>query len=147
MKIINRLIVVFFVLALASSCENTDLNLLDDPNSITPENASLNDLYNSVQLSFATAYNQIEGTPGAASRMYYAGGGTYEDFAPAETFDGLWNTVYAGLFPDIDALLAISEPGGFDVHSGTAKIIKGYMLLALADVFANVPNTEAQLQY
>lgn len=143
MKIINRLIVILFVLGFASSCENLELDLLDNPNAITPENASLNDLYNSVQLGFRNAYLNAQGTPGAAARMYYAGGGTYEDFAPAETFDGLWNTVYAGLFPDIDALLAISEPGGFDVHSGTAKIMKAYMLITLADILGDVPNSQA----
>jgi len=143
MKIIYKLIVVLFVLALASSCENLDLDLLDDPNAITPDNASLNDLYNSVQLEFRNVFLNAQGTTGAAARMYHAGGGTYEDFAPAETFDGLWTNVYSGLFPDIDALLALSEAGGFDVHAGTAKIMKAYTLITLVDIFGDVPNSQA----
>ena len=71
LKIINRLIVVLFVLGFASSCENLELDLLDNPNAITPENASLNDLYNSVQLGFRNAFLNAQGTPGAAARMFF----------------------------------------------------------------------------
>ena len=143
MKFINKLIVVLFVLGLATSCENLDLDLQDNPNAITPENASLNDLYNSVQLGFRNTFLSAEFTAGAAARMYHAGGGTYEDFAPPESFDGLWINAYSNLFPDIDALLALADAGGFDIHGGTARIMKGYALLTLVDILGNVPNSQA----
>ena len=143
MKFINKLFVVLLVVGLASSCENLDLDLQDNPNAITPENASLNDLYNSVQLGFRNTFLSAQFTAGAAARMYHAGGGTYEDFAPAEQFDGLWTNAYANLFPDIDALLNIAEAGGFDIHAGSAKIMKAYTLITLVDLFGAVPNSQA----
>ena len=143
MKFLNKLLFIVIVLVVAASCENTDLDLLDNPNAVTPENASLNDLYNSVQLGFRNVYNSAQGTTGAAARMYHAGGGTYEDFAPNTAFDGLWINSYSGLFPDIDALLAIADPGGFDVHAGSAKLMKAYTMVALVDIIGTVPFTEA----
>lgn len=143
MKYFNKIIITVFLLGLASSCENLDLDLLDNPNSLTPENASLNDLYNNIQLSFRSVYLNAERTPGAASRMYHAGGGTYEDFATDGAFDGLWFNTYSGLFPDVDALVALSEASGSDIHAGSAKIMKAYSLLTLTDLLGGVPNTEA----
>ncbi len=145
MNFIYKVIVVLFLVGFASSCENLDLDQLDNPNAITPDNASLNDLYNNIQLSFRNVYLSAQFTTGASARMYHAGGGTYEDFAQPESFDGLWLNAYSTLFPDIDALLAISEPGGFDIHSGTAKIMKAYTLLTLVDIFGGVPNSQALL--
>lgn len=143
MKFINRLLMLVLVLGLSVSCDNLDLDLLDNPNAITPENASLNDLYNQVQLGFRNVYQGAQGTPGAAARMYHAGGGTYEDFAQPESFDGLWNSTYSGLFPDIDALIALADPAGFDIHAGSARIMKAYSLVALVDILGNVPNSQA----
>ena len=143
MKLINRLLALVLVLGLATACENTDLDLLDNPNAITPENASLNDLYNSIQLNFVGVYQSTQFSTGGAARMYHVGGGTYENFAPPEALDGLWIVAYAELFPDIDALVAIADENGFDIHAGTAKIMKAYTLLTLVDVIGNVPNTQA----
>ena len=50
MKLINKLLIVAFLLGGSNACDNLDLDLQQDPNQITPEKASLNDLYNNVQL-------------------------------------------------------------------------------------------------
>jgi len=143
MKFINKFILIFLIIGVASSCDNLDLDLQENPNAVTPENASLNDLYNSIQLNFRNTFNSAQVTTGAAARMYHAGGGTYEDFAQPEAFDGLWINAYSNLFPDVDALIALADPAGFDIHAGSAKIMKAYALLALVDVIGNVPNTDA----
>lgn len=143
MKLINRLVLLVVIIGFTSACQNLDLDLQDNPNAITPDNASLNDLYNNVQLGFRNVFLSAEFTTGQAARMYHAGGGTYEDFAPAESFDGLWVNAYTNLFPDIDALLNIAEASGFDVHAGSAKIMKGYSLITLVDIFGDVPNTQS----
>jgi len=143
MKFFNKLLIVVFVLGMTTACDNTDLDLLDNPNAITPENASLNDLYNNVQLAFRNVYNSAQGTPGAAARMYHAGGGTYEDHSTDATFNGLWSNVYATLWPDIDALLGLADANGFDIHAGSAKIMKAYSMVVLIDLLGDVPYTEA----
>lgn len=144
MKFINKLIMLALVLGLSVSCDNLKLDLLDNPNAITPENASLNDLYNQVQLGFRDVYNSVQFQPGVAARMYHTGqNGTYEEWAQADLLNGLWNTIYAGFFPDVDAIVALAESTGFDVHAGSAKIMKAYALVALVDIFGNVPNSQA----
>lgn len=143
MKLLNKLFFAVLALVIMAGCEATNLDLLDNPNAVTPENASLNDLYNQVQLSFRNVYTSAQGTAGAAARMYHAGGGTYINFAPAETYNGLWQSAYNELFPDVDALIALADENGFDIHSGTAKIMKAYALTVLVDIFGDVPYSEA----
>lgn len=144
MKYINKLFLILFVLGIVSACEVTELDeLLENPNAVLPENASVNDLYNAIQLDFRDVYNSAQGTTGAAARMYHAGGGTYEDFAQPEAFDGLWDNAYSDLFSNVDALVNITDANGLDIHSGSAKIIKAYTLVVLADIFGAAPNSEA----
>lgn len=145
MKLINKLFLIALVLGFSMSCENTRLDLLENPNAVTPENASLNDLYNSVQLVFRNTYNSAEGAPGGVARMYHRNVGDfiYENSINEATFNGLWNNAYANLLPDIDALVNLADPNGFDVHAGSAKILKAYTLMMLVDIFGDVPNSEA----
>lgn len=142
MKLFKNIFLLVLVWGI-SSCEMTEFDLQQDPNNVSPENASLNDLYNSVQLQFANVYSSAQTAPGAMARMYHLGSSIYLASTSPGTFNGLWNNAYANLFPDIDALLDIAEPGGFDVHAGAAKIMKAYTLMTLVDLLGDVPNSEA----
>ena len=143
MKFINKILIVAFLLGFTNACDDLDLDKLTDPNQISPEKASLNDLYNNIQLTFRNVYNSAEDTPGAVARMYYAGAFSYAQYTTVTDFNDLWEDAYAGLFPDIDALLVISEGKGFDIHDGSAKIMKAYTLMVLADLLGDVPLLEA----
>ena len=136
-----------FVIALGSISFSCELDgLQDDPNAPTPDQASIEDLYNSVQLQASNVFLS-EGNPGAIARMYHAGAFSYEAATTSTTFNGLWNVVYSGLFPDVDAVVAIAEPedGGltFDIHAGSVKILKAYAMMILVDLFNDVPFSEA----
>lgn len=143
MKFINKLLFFFLLLGFITACDQTELDLLDNPNAITPDKASLNDLYNNIQLEFKEIYEDVQGVPGQAARMYHAGAYTYQAFTSPNTFNGLWSNAYADLFPDVDALLALAEAGGFDIHAGSAKIMKAYALMAMVDLLGDIPLTEA----
>ena len=142
MKYISKLWVLLLFVGL-TACDNTDLDLLDNPNSPTPERASVNDLYNNIQLTFRNIYSAAQGSPGAQARMYHMGSFTYLANVTPNTFNGLWNNAYAALFPDIDALLALANERGLAIHAGTSKIMKAYTLMALVDVLGSVPNSQA----
>ena len=142
MKIIYKIFVIVFLLGAVNACEITDLDLQTNPNALSPDQASINDLYNNIQLTFKDVYRWSEDVPGQAARMYHAGAFTYAAFAGETAFTNLWNTAYSGLFPDIDALLVIAEEKGFDIHAGSAKIMKAYTLMALVDVLGDVPFSE-----
>ena len=143
MKFINKILVVAIVLMFSTSCDNTELDLLDNPNAITPDRASLNDLYNNIQLAFGGVYGSAQGNPGAMSRMYTSVNFSYQAGTTPNTFNGLWGNAYSELFPDVDALVELSAENGFDIHAGTAKIMKAYTLMVLVDLFGSVPNSQA----
>ncbi len=144
MKFINKLFLILLVVGLGTTaCENTELDLLDNPNAITPESASLNDLYNQVQLTYNGVYSGSQFNPGSLARMYHTGAFQYTAMTTLNTLNGLWNNAYAGLFPDVDALVALAEANGFDIHAGSAKIMKAHAMMILVDLMGDVPYSEA----
>ena len=52
--------IMLFALFLVSSCETTQLEILDDPNAVVPDQSDINFFLNSIQ--FATI-SMLEGTP------------------------------------------------------------------------------------
>lgn len=127
------------------SCEGTELELLDNPNAITPDRASVNDLYNSIQLDFISFYETLQSTegPGGVARMYnFQGNFTYLGSIAPNTLRNLWFAAYSGMYPDIDALEPLAAEQGLDVHIGSAKVMKAYTMMALVDVFGEVPYSE-----
>ncbi|MBX2817661.1 MAG: SusD/RagB family nutrient-binding outer membrane lipoprotein [Saprospiraceae bacterium] len=146
MKYLNKLIVVVFAALMVTACDNTELDLQDNPAAVTPERASVNDLYNNIQLTFSNVFFNVAGrstAPGTHARMYHMGSFNYIAASSPTTFNGLWFNTYSGLFPDIEALEVIAAEKGFDIHSGTAKIMKAYALMALVDVLNDVPMSQA----
>ena len=143
MRIAKLLLTLAFAWTVVG-CDMTDLDLQDNPNSPTPETANVNDLYNSVQLGFN---NFVEGTWGPTatmSRLIAATGAyQYQNQYSGQSFNGTWYNAYAALFPDIDALLALANERGLDIHAGSAKIMKAYVLMVLVDMFGDIPYTES----
>lgn len=144
-RIINRLFIAVGITAMISACNSFDLDLQENPIALTPDNASINDLYNQMQLSLGGFYGGVQGSAGAAARMYHAGGFTYNAFTTPQTFNGTWSQVYAGLFPDIDNIIQLADVNGLDIHAGSAKLVKAYVLMVMVDLFGDVPFTEAGL--
>ena len=147
-----------------TACEDvTNLDLLDDPNQVSPDRAGAEFLYNSIQLKFSEIYmgkvanaqgNSLAqadgGTPPNLFRFAsdltrmtaMTGGSTYENAFQPVYFNALWTDVYADMFPDIDALADIAAERGLSHHIGTAKIMKAYTMMMLVDIFAEVPYSE-----
>lgn len=120
------------------ACDN-NLDLQENPNAVTPDKANLNDLYNNIQLEFGSAYLNAEFAAGQITRMYHMGSFTYESAVSPTTHNALWFDAYSDLFPDIDALNKIAEEKGLDIHAGSAKIMKAYVLMAIVDNIGDVP--------
>ncbi|MCB0632119.1 MAG: SusD/RagB family nutrient-binding outer membrane lipoprotein [Saprospiraceae bacterium] len=143
MKLFNKIMIVALFFGL-SACDALELDLQDNPNSVTPDNASVADLYNNVQLSFRNFYNGIWGYTAGMSRMIAATGAyDYQNAYSPTSFDATWYNAYSTFFPDADALIALAEDRGLDVHAASAKIMKAYVYLTLVDIFADVPFSEA----
>ena len=142
-NIINRILAVLVITIMISACNSFDLDLQDNPLAITPDRASLNDLYNGVQSNFTGFYAQSQFNPGSIARMYHTGGFTYNAFSTPNTFNGAWNTLYAGLLPDVDNVLLLAEENSLDIHAGTAKLMEAYAMLVAVDLFGDVPYSES----
>ena len=141
MKFNRNILTILLVLGFVSACDLD--SQLDNPNAPTAEQASLNDLYNSIQLDFRDVYTSAQFNPGAMSRMYTSVAFTYLAGTTPNTYNGLWGNAYNDLFPNVDALIVNSEGKGFDIHVATAMIMKAYTLMILVDLFGDVPYSEA----
>lgn len=137
-------IVILGCCMLFNSCEVTDLDLLDNPNAVLPENADLESLYNSVQGEFEqfVASTQFFTMQLSRQRAFTAGNVYDTAFSPIN-FDGIWNNAYADFLPDANAVIDLATPTGQLQHVGTAKIMQSYVLTTLVDLFGDVPLSQA----
>lgn len=131
------------ITAMISACNSFDLDLQDNALAVTPESASINDVYNAAQLSLAGFYATSQFNPGATARMYHSGGFTYNAFTTPNTFNGAWNILYSDLLPDVDNILLLADANGLDIHAGTAKLMEAYAMIVAVDLFGDVPYSEA----
>lgn len=137
---------IFLILLLGvvfTSCETTDLDLLNDPNQITTDNADLERYMVAIQLDLKS-FAQSMGTNGSQlTRINYMFGRTYKDNYSAELQNYEWGLAYRGMFSDIKNAMQIAENNEMNKHIGVMKIIKAYTLLVLVDFFGDVPYSQA----
>jgi len=144
MKKIFRIATLVVAVALVSvSCELAELDY-ENPNQVTPDQANLNDLYNSVQQEFVEFYEDYWFESASIVRMVAATGGfTYfNNFGP-EGFSNGWTTSYAEFLPDARAVIENATARNLPIHSGTAKIMEAMVIMSLVDMFGDVPYSEA----
>lgn len=134
------------VLLVLSSCSLTDLDHLENPNGVAPENAESRFIFYAVQLDFETFYNTVHWNSTQPVRMTaMTGGNIYNNAFGQGTYNFAWNLAYSDLLPDMDALIGVAETEGseFPALAGATKTLKAYMLMTLVDIFGNVPYSEA----
>ena len=135
---------------IVTSCKKFD-NMLNDPNSPSPETADVDLYLNYVQLAFTNFYGSTDVEPGLSengeelTRMEYMAARTYIDLYQPESFDGVWRDAYQDIFKNADALIPIAEKSGRYLHIGIAKVLKAYVAATLVDFFGDVPYSEANL--
>lgn len=142
MKFLKRIMIVM-VAWLTMSCDATELDLTTDPNQVSPEQAGVQFLYNSIMGQMEAVYQNAHFYADGPARMVNFGASTYREGIGPGSLNGLWNNVYAGMFPDVDALVALAEDRGLHFHNATAKIMKAYAMIVLVDLIGDVPYTEA----
>ena len=95
---------ILLIVGLSFVACDTNLDLQENPNAVTPDKTDINDLYNNIQLEFGSTYLNAEFAAGQMSRMYHMGSFTYESAVSPNTLNNLWFDAYADLFPDIAVL-------------------------------------------
>jgi len=145
MKKLNKISILFFLLLgiTFTSCETTDLDLLDDPNQVTLDKADLERYLVAIQLDFNN-FSRVYGGNGAAlTRVSYMFGRTYaNNFAPENTnFE--WGLAYRGMFSDMKNAEAIATELELNKHIGVMRILKASALMTLVDYYGDIPFSEA----
>lgn len=143
MRYISKVILAI-LLVLPFSCEMLNFkDKLDNPNAATPESASADLLFNSMQLSYARFHNSANRIASQMMRMEaMTWGYTYDAAFGSSAGNTLWSIAYSEIFPDYDAMVAIAEPAELRAHLGAAKVIKAMTLMQLVDFFGAVPYSE-----
>ena len=145
MKKINKIqILLILLLGITfTSCETTDLDLLDDPNNVTLDKADLDRYLVAIQLDFAD-FVQFMGTNGAQlTRIEYMFGRTYEANYSAVFTNTEWNLAYQGMFSDIKGAEQLAVQFEQNKHLGVMKVMQAFTLMTLVDMYGDVPYSEA----
>ena len=133
---------LFLILAVTvvSSCE---LDLLDNPNAVTVNNADINYLLNSVTTGYAGNFNGFSDPGMRLTRMLNQGSVIYDNAVSPGSSDGRWSSSYAGVLADVAATISIAEKGELFVHAGISRVVRAMVLMNLVDYFGDVPFKEA----
>lgn len=133
-------LVLIAMLGLFSSCE---LDLLDNPNAVTVNNADINFLLNAITTGYAGNFNSFSDPGMRLTRMLNSGSVNYDNaFAPSSS-DGRWSSSYSGVLADVSVTIPVAEKAGLFVHAGIARVIRAQVLMNLVDFFGDVPYKEA----
>ena len=102
MKKLNILsILALTSLVVLSSCETTELDLTNNPNALSPEQASTDLFINNIQEDFASFVSSMGDVGAELTRVAYMGGDRqYRDNYGPGSFSGVWAL----------SLIHISEP-------------------------------------
>ncbi len=165
MKNIHKYLAISFLTGSLAfiSCESKELDITEDPNFLTPVQASPDFFLNSIQEDFART---IEGdATGDPQDNFQTGGnvngdglsilgmeltrlmpfgsrdyrGGYQDIDT----DDEWDNAYRGVLFDIRTMTPAAEENGLTRHLGIAQFIEAYTMVTLVDFFGDVPYSEA----
>lgn len=142
MKKINILLLLFLFI-FANQCNVINDDKLDNPNSVSPVNVNPDFLLNNIQLNARNVFSSITGTGSDMTRMMHMFGSTYGDAYNPISFNNLYTTAYSGLMIDVQNLLPIVQERQLYFHSGIAKALQAYTLIALVDAYGDIPYSEA----
>lgn len=149
-----------------SSCETTELDLTENPNSLNPSQASVDFFLSSIQEDFV---RQLEGDADFDTNDNWVSGGRtngdglsqfgmqltrlvtlraskqYNSNFQASDSDDEWTNVYLGVLGDIKAMTPIAEAAGQTRHIGIVQFIEAYLITTMVDFYGDIPYSEAIL--
>ncbi|GAA4113176.1 hypothetical protein GCM10022393_12010 [Aquimarina addita] len=140
---LNKIGVILLLVA-TWSCETTELDLVTNPNSPSPDNLDVDFTLNRIQLDFAEFFEQATEAGGAATRLEYMFDEYDVNYNNSNAnITVMWRTAYADLLKDIETLIPIATDSEFYIHSAIARTLKAYTLMTMVDYFKDVPYSEA----
>lgn len=143
MKSLLKILAMACLALLIAQCEVIDQDLLEDPNNPTPANVDPDFLLNNIQEEARNVYAGAASDGAEMTRMRYMFGSTYGNAYSPESFNGIYGNAYSDLFIDVKNLLPIAQERDLYFHSGIAKVLQAYGMIAMVDLFGDMPYSEA----
>lgn len=145
MKKINYIIkLMFFCGALIlSSCETTELDLTENPNALTPDQADPDYFLNAIQEDFAYFVEGFSRYGAEVTRIDYMDGRIYSSAYSPSNFDDEWEEAYQVIMQDIALMDDLAIESELNYHVGMGQVFKAYIMMTLVDFFGDVPYSEA----
>ncbi len=138
---IYKLIALTVVLQLAISCETTELDLQDDPTSLTEDQANPNFVLNSVLFNFAQQQGTLAAFASPIIRHTHQFG-TYAANANNTAINTPWALSYQ-VRSNREFLEQLSTERGLSQHVAIAKIVEAYAFVNLVDFIGTAVYSEA----
>lgn len=145
MKKLNKISIVLILLLgiTFTSCETTDLDMLDDPNNITVSNGELERFMVVIQRDFAYFAQEMGKNGAQLTRIEQMSGTNYSvAYEPVST-NYEWRLAYARMFSDMKLAEEMATTLERSKHLAVIKTLKAYTLMTLVDYFGDVPFSEA----
>ncbi len=147
-KILTGFCSIFLALTLMLSCETIETDLTEDPNNLTPDEASIGALINSSQFGFNSFFQGLQFSLSQVTRMELMRiSATYANQFTVDSFNGPWINAYANCLVELDQVKQIAATLETDDINGNniialAQIMEAYTIVTLVDVFGDVPYSE-----
>lgn len=139
-KIFGLLLALSLVL---TNCETTQLELLDNPNTLNDKNADTDFYLNSIQLNFKDFFVDVTEEGMEITRILHMFGPTYpEEFAPSG-FNDAWREAYSSILVNSRKLKPLAEEKKQYGYVGISQTLEAYTVATLVDYFGDVPYTQA----
>ena len=138
----NILTLFLCVLFTLVSCDTLELDLTENPNALSPNQADAGFFLNSIQIDFAFWVSSMGDRGGELTRINYMSGRTYNNVYSPDSWNGVWSSAYRGMLEDIRLMNILADEAGLTYHRGMGKVFQAYILLTLVDYFGDIPYTE-----
>jgi len=142
--------VLAIALLVGSACTSGLDDNLQNPAALSPDQASNEYIYNTIQLGLANFFLNTTDFGQDNTRMRAMFGSTYENAYGSTSFDGVWTSSYSDMLVNAKLLLSktANDPAATTnpynpFYQGTVKVMMAYTVLTLVDFFGKIPYTEA----
>jgi hypothetical protein len=126
-----------------TSCETLDIDLTENPNLLSPNQADPGFFLNAIQVDFAYWVNSMGSRGAQLTRIDYMSGRNYDNIFAPDSWNYAWQSAYQGMMEDIRLMNILADERGLTFETGMGKVFQAYILLTLVDTFGNIPYSEA----
>ena len=145
-KIYNVLFIAFLsALTVFQSCETVELEMLENPNSLSPDQANPSLLFNSVQLSYRNGVSSFNNIGAQLGRIDYMSGRIYFNNYGSGTLNGPWGNLFSSMNPDIAVIEESNTDGSYDYILGASKAMQAHLMMLLVDYVGDIVWSEANM--